>query len=209
MATEELPRVTATLQLDPPTYSISCEPPKLRIGLTSHHHAPITVLGLFLAPELMLLLGRDLIVTDLTDGFDFQLSKRHRCFQEPPKRIKVRVPESRLHTLHPGTETVLETPFRIRLTDISQAASMNGRMLSHLIVEATEPQPFIPSHKYQITLSPKSSQWTWIQWWDYGTKEEILEHTTDGRAMLHRRCPRGDIEVDTSGIEPIVFECKA
>ncbi|KAI1170792.1 hypothetical protein F4777DRAFT_567785 [Nemania sp. FL0916] len=203
MAAENIPRVSATLRLEPCAYSLS-KPPTLHLEITSYHNSPITIFADDLSPEWMLRNGTALIIMDLAGDRVVEQVKRRPCRIPPPSSVSVPLIESKLYTLYPEQPLILAAPFFINPKKQNNSSERDIETDER----QSDDQPFIPGHRYKVSLSGhRHLPWDSIRWWEHGTKEEVLRRGPDGREVRYGNSPHGTIAVDISRIHPIVFEC--
>ncbi|KAI1108450.1 hypothetical protein F5Y14DRAFT_436163 [Nemania sp. NC0429] len=209
MAAEDIPKVSATLRLEPPIYSISSEPSTLHLEVTSHHHSPITILADNLSVHWMLYNGTAFIITDLASNRVVEQIKRVPTRTPLPSRFSVPVLDWQLYTLYPEEPLLLTGPFFLHFKQLPEKGpEMERDWVSIMGGSPSSAQPLLLEHRYMISLSgDEYMRWDKIRWWEYGTKEELLKRGLDGREVTYGAGPHGSISVDTSQIEPIVFKC--
>ncbi|KAI1179714.1 hypothetical protein F4777DRAFT_396645 [Nemania sp. FL0916] len=216
MATESIPEVSATLRLEPSIYSLSSGPPTLCLELTSHHNCPITIITDRLGPGWMLRNGTALIITDLTSNCIIEQNKRKPCFIPPPPRVSVPLIESHICTLYPDQPQVFSAPFNVKfrhrlqngsLVESSTLGRAQGESPDTDRTPSSDP-PLVLGHRYMVSLSDDGHlPWHKIRWWEYGTKQELLERGLNGRTVKHGPAPHGGLHVEKLQIKPIIFTC--
>ncbi|KAI0454424.1 hypothetical protein F5B21DRAFT_475336 [Xylaria acuta] len=192
----DTPQVSASLSLNPTTYSVSSdEPPHLSLTITSQYTGAITIFADDLSPRLIVQTGCALVITDLADNTVVKQTTRTNCRIPLPQKVAVPLDESLFYTLYPNRPLTLSAPF----AGSSKPRATNG-------VHSLQ-----PGHKYMITLSGSQRlQWNRIRWWEYGTKDEMLAKGLDGREVRYGRGPHEPIEIDITSIpeKPIYLHCK-
>ncbi|KAI1195864.1 hypothetical protein F5X97DRAFT_326093 [Nemania serpens] len=211
MSAKDLPnlKVSATLRLDPSTYSLSSEPPTLHLEVTSHYYAPITILADNLSLHWMLSNGTALVITDLSNNRIVEQRKRIPSRTPPPPRYPVSVMDWQLHTLFPGQPLLLSGHFSVPFKQSRENYHPGQGCCSEIDRSPSIcAHPLIPGRRYKVSLSgDEHMRWDRIRWWQYGTKDELLDGYLDGREVTYGDGPHGSISIDTSRIDPIVFEC--
>ncbi|KAJ9655085.1 hypothetical protein H2201_008883 [Coniosporium apollinis] len=219
METDSIPRISASLSVDPATYSFAnSQAPNLTLTITSHHPDPITIYAEDLSPKLMLTCGA-LTITDLTTGSEVRQSKRTHCRIPPPCKVAVPLNEHVSYTLLLNTPLTLSAPFtRNRMSTGGKPLAKhdqdydNDHSAKHGAcgVDGLESR-----HRYALSLSSKSRvPWDVIRWWEYGTKEQVLNANGDGAGLDGRRVqfspgPHKAIVVDSSSTGVVELECRA
>ena len=221
---DSIPKITATISLDPLQHSFSSsKAPTLHLNLTSHHTSPITIYADDISPSLMLAYGA-LEITDLATGLSVSNIKRNYCKFEPPSKVDVPLREDLFYTLHPNTPLTLSTPFtHKRSNDESKPlpksqpdygdANPNSRPLSTdrtaYGVDSLE-----ADHSYRLTMADNSRAnfSKEIRWWEYGPKELVVYGEDgipklDGRKVHWRTGPHPSIWIDLSEFNGLTFSC--
>ena len=159
-----------------------------------------------------------LTIIDMATGTEVRQSMRTHCRIPPPTKVVVRLIEENFHTLLPSKPLTLSTPFTRR------RENTGGKPLpKHHPDYATEHSAnagacgvdgLEPGHVYELSLaSQRRIWWDIIRWWEYGTKEQVLQADEngaglDGRKVRFGRGPHEKIVIDGAGIGVIRFECR-
>lgn len=218
METQSIPKISASLSVDPATHLFSyLQAPNLNLKITSHHPDPITIYADDLSPNLMLICGA-LIITDLTTGCVVRQSCQTHCRIPLPSKVAVLLNECLFHTLLPNTPLTLSAPFTRSRTSTGgkplakhdpEYASDRSAKRGACGVDGLE-----PGHRYALSLAGKPRlTWNSIRWWEYGRKEQILQIDgdkggLDGRKVRFGPGPHERILVDIASIGFVEFECR-
>lgn len=220
METHSIPKISASLSVDPATHLFSSlQAPNLNLKITSHHPNPITIYADDLSPNLMLICGA-LTITDLTTGCMVRQSCQTYCRIPLPSKVAVPLDEHLFHTLLPNTSLILSAPFTRSRTSSGgkslakhdpEYASDRSAKRGACGVDGLE-----PGHRYALSLADKPRFfWNSIRWWEYGTKEQVLHvngdrggRCLDGRKVKFGPGPHERILVDTASIGFVEFECR-
>ena len=233
MAPEVLPKISASLSLQPTRHSFnsSAEAPLLTLTLTSHHSSPITVYADDLCPHLILTCGA-LTITDLTTGgSEVRQSIRTHCRIPPPSKVAVTLNGDLFHTLLPNTPLTLSTPFsrgRSNGGNINNESGNDGNTNIKTKPLAKHNPGYLFSsstakhgacgvdgleagHRYALSFARENSKtsrlaWNVVRWWDYGTKEAV-NIGLDPRKIKFGHGPHEPIMIDPAGVDVVEFEC--
>ncbi|KAG8528664.1 uncharacterized protein KY384_006351 [Bacidia gigantensis] len=206
------PLVSASLALNPRCHSYAnYVAPSLILSIISHYDRPITIYADDLSPALMLKCGAFKIIS-LTSGAEFKQTVSTHCRFPPPTKVKVSYDEASFYTLYPNVPVTFSAPFTRKRDNndgkplpASHPDYSNHRYSTSgaLGVDGLE-----PGDTYALTLAetPRVA-WTFVRWWEYGTKEEVLRMDLDARKVKFDPGPHEPITVDTSGVKAVAFSC--
>ena len=195
----DLPKILVSAKLDPPVLSLSNKAASnLVLALISTHEKPITFFGDDVSPKVMLLYA----------AFKKFRPKHQRiCFQPwahllqntPAHKSSSAMREHLFHTLMPNTPLGSSAPF---------APNIKRLIKSH---SDTDPHPpphssmhglaALPPGQWYLLVIDESTRirWNYVRWWDYGTKDEVLNpggKKLDGRKVAHSLGPHPAIEIN-------------
>ena len=215
MCDSTLPKISATISLEPKTYSFSSsEIPMLNLTLRLSYQSPITIYADDLSPSLMLRHGA-FDIHYRSSGAEVQQTKRTYCRIPPPTKVNVELDESMFLTLQPHTPYTFSSPFcRSLRGDKPRSASELGDLDDRRRRGACGVDGLEPGYDYMLSLTANPRiHWRYIRWWEYGTKEQVLYSDgdtceLDARRVKFGRGPRNPIKIDTSNAIFIEFRCE-
>lgn len=218
MANHSIPKISASLSVDPVMHSFTnSQAPNLNLTITSHYPDPITIYADDISARLMLT-GGALTITDMTTGSEVRQSSQTHCRIPPPSKVAVPLNEDLFRTLLPHTPLTLSAPFtRSRKSTGGKALAKHDldyasdRSAKH---GACGVDGLEPGHKYVLSLASKPRvRWDIIRWWEYGTKEQVLHADGDRGSLDGRQVKFGPgrheaIVIDTARVGFVEFECR-
>ena len=212
-------RITASFSITPAIHSYaSFQAPNLNLTLTSHHADPITIYADDLSPALMLKCGA-FTITALSNGSEVKQRTSTHCRIPPPTKVSVPLNKRLFYTLLPSTPLTLSAPFT------RGRPSIGGKPLAKDHPDYTRDHSakhgacgvdgLEPGQSYLLTLARTPRvRWDIIRWWEYGTKEQILQDVGNGDGRLNGRGvrfgpgPHDAIMVDSLSVEAVIFHCQ-
>ena len=218
MAAAEPPKLSVVLSLSPSTYHFSNPtPPKLSLTINSNASRPLTLFawGSPLWPELALC-QRGFVITDLTTGAEVTQTMINS--QRPAiTRYKGGPDDEYYLTIHPGTPTVVSTPFGVSAEDPPQPKEAiqrgwlldeNGNELKiRRSTRACGVDGLEAGHRYKLDVPPENLRRKW--WWQWGTRDEVLvDERETAESMLYAEHSE-QLALDFEPVDGIEFSVEA
>ncbi|KAK5115810.1 hypothetical protein LTR85_009404 [Meristemomyces frigidus] len=172
-----VPGITIHIAIEPTMYSVSqsAELPTLNLTVTLHASRPITVFTFPTALNLRLALMRNnFCCDDMTTGEPVWLERTKGPQRPAVRRSKQSQDEKYFLELHPGQPTTVSYPFVLvsGWKHRGEAGPQGRGPELTSVYRGQEYRNFLePGHTYRFSLAEDQS----IDWWRYGTRNEVLE----------------------------------
>jgi hypothetical protein len=216
MANHTVPKISASISLEPTTHSFSClQAPKLNLTLLLDYPTPITIYADDLSPSLMVTCGA-FTIHYCSSGAEVRQSVRTLCRIEPPTKVPVNLDESLFYTLLPYTPLTLSSSFTRKPEGRKPRAAGDPEYLGDQSARhgSCGVDGLEPGYNYVLSLASQSRVfWHHIRWWEYGIKDDVLHPNGSTSGLNARKVkfspgPHPPIEVDTSSLRPVEFRCE-